>query len=73
VKALAFGARAVLYGRACLWGLAAGGSAGVRHVLQLLKDDIAVTLAALGCASVHDVKVSDLDLPAAWPARPGLE
>jgi L-lactate dehydrogenase (cytochrome) len=69
VKALGLGARAVLCGRACLWGLAAGGTAGVRTVLEHLKADIEVTLAELGCSSVHDVQVSDLDLPATWPAR----
>jgi pre-mycofactocin synthase len=69
VKALALGARAVLCGRAYLWGLAAGGSNGVRRVLELLRDDIEVTLAELGCASVHDLQSTDLDLPAAWPAR----
>jgi L-lactate dehydrogenase (cytochrome) len=69
VKALGFGARAVLCGRACVWGLAAGGTAGVRDVLQHIKAGIEVTLAELGCSSVHDVKLTDLDLPAAWPAR----
>lgn len=71
VKALALGARAVLCGRACLWGLAAGGSAGVSRVLTLLHDELEVTLAELGCPSVHRLEVTDLDLPAAWPARTG--
>src|SRR5262249_51694269 len=35
VKALALGARAVLIGRACLWGLAANGQAGVENVLDI--------------------------------------
>lgn len=69
VKALGLGARAVLCGRACVWGLAAGGSGGVQRVLELLRNDIEVTLAELGCASVHDVALADLDLPAGWPAR----
>ena len=72
VKALGLGARAVLCGRACLWGLAAAGSAGVRQVLEQLRNDIEVTLAELGCPSVHDVEVGDLDLPYAWPARTGV-
>ena len=37
VKALALGARAVLIGRAYLWGLAANGQAGVENVLDLLQ------------------------------------
>jgi isopentenyl diphosphate isomerase/L-lactate dehydrogenase-like FMN-dependent dehydrogenase len=69
VKALALGARAVLCGRACVWGLGADGSAGVQRVLRILRDGIERTLAGLGCASVHDLSVDDLDLPAAWPAR----
>ena len=71
VKALALGARAVLCGRACLWGLAADGQAGVSRVLGLLRDEIELTLAQLGCASVGDLEVSDLDLPFGWPARTG--
>src|SRR6201998_4843271 len=37
VKAVALGARAVMIGRACLWGLAAGGQAGVENVLDILR------------------------------------
>jgi isopentenyl diphosphate isomerase/L-lactate dehydrogenase-like FMN-dependent dehydrogenase len=51
VKALALGARAVLAGRAVLWGLAAGGEDGARHVLELLRDEISLALALLGCPS----------------------
>jgi isopentenyl diphosphate isomerase/L-lactate dehydrogenase-like FMN-dependent dehydrogenase len=69
VKALALGARAVLCGRACVWGLAAGGSEGVLRVLEILRDGIDRTLAELGRASVHDLDVTDLDLPAGWPSR----
>lgn len=50
-KALALGATAVLVGRAPMYGLAAAGEAGVRHVLELLRDDLALTLALLGCTS----------------------
>jgi isopentenyl diphosphate isomerase/L-lactate dehydrogenase-like FMN-dependent dehydrogenase len=49
VKALALGAKAVLVGRPAIWGLAADGEAGVRHVLSLLRDEIALTLGLLGC------------------------
>ena len=40
VKALALGARAVLIGRAYLWGLAANGEAGVKNVLDILRSGI---------------------------------
>jgi isopentenyl diphosphate isomerase/L-lactate dehydrogenase-like FMN-dependent dehydrogenase len=46
--ALALGARAVLCGRAPLWGLAAGGEAGARHVLELLHAEIELAMTLLG-------------------------
>jgi isopentenyl diphosphate isomerase/L-lactate dehydrogenase-like FMN-dependent dehydrogenase len=49
VKALALGARGVLSGRAVLWGLAAGGEAGVLGVLELLRAEIENALALTGC------------------------
>jgi 4-hydroxymandelate oxidase len=51
VKALAYGARAVLLGRPVLWGLAAGGEAGVRQVLALLREELDRALALCGCAT----------------------
>jgi isopentenyl diphosphate isomerase/L-lactate dehydrogenase-like FMN-dependent dehydrogenase len=50
-KALALGARAVLAGRAPVYGLAAAGEDGVRHVLEILREELAMTLALLGCTS----------------------
>jgi isopentenyl diphosphate isomerase/L-lactate dehydrogenase-like FMN-dependent dehydrogenase len=55
LKALALGARAVLIGRAMLWGLAIAGEEGVAHVLQLFQKEIKLGLALLGCASPGDV------------------
>ena len=49
VKALALGARAVLAGRAVLWGLAVGGEDGARRVLEVLRAEIENALALLGC------------------------
>jgi heme/flavin dehydrogenase (mycofactocin system) len=63
VKALALGARAVLIGRAYLWGLAANGQAGVQNVLDVLRNGIDSTLLALGHASVHDLGPGDVVLP----------
>jgi 4-hydroxymandelate oxidase len=51
VKALALGARAVLAGRAPLWGLAVDGAEGVQRVLDLLREEVALALALCGCAS----------------------
>jgi isopentenyl diphosphate isomerase/L-lactate dehydrogenase-like FMN-dependent dehydrogenase len=55
LKALALGARAVLVGRPVLWGLAAGGEQGARHVLDLLREEIELALVLLGCGSPQQV------------------
>jgi len=63
VKALALGARAVLIGRAWLWGLAAGGERGVREVLEILRGGIDEALIGLGHRSVKDLSPEDLVIP----------
>jgi heme/flavin dehydrogenase (mycofactocin system) len=63
VKALALGARAVMTGRAYLWGLAAGGERGVGNVLEVLRQGISETLYGLGKASVHDLTRDDVIVP----------
>jgi isopentenyl diphosphate isomerase/L-lactate dehydrogenase-like FMN-dependent dehydrogenase len=55
VKALALGAQAVLAGRPFVWGLAAAGEAGVSAVLELLRAELTLALALLGCKSPADV------------------
>jgi 4-hydroxymandelate oxidase len=55
VKALAMGASAALIGRPVLWGLAVGGEAGVRRVLDLLRAEFDIALALSGCQSVQDI------------------
>ena len=52
VKALAAGANACSIGRAYLYGLAAGGSAGVERALTILKTEFERTMALVGCNSV---------------------
>jgi isopentenyl diphosphate isomerase/L-lactate dehydrogenase-like FMN-dependent dehydrogenase len=54
-KALALGARAVLAGRAPIFGLAAAGEDGVRHVLELLQEELTLTLCLLGCTSPEEL------------------
>jgi isopentenyl diphosphate isomerase/L-lactate dehydrogenase-like FMN-dependent dehydrogenase len=69
VRACALGAKAVMIGRPYLWGLAAGGEAGVAEVLALLRGGIRATLANLGCGSIAELDRSFLrPLPgaAAW-------
>lgn len=53
LKAVALGARAVLLGRAPLYGLAARGPAGAAHALAILYDEMLTTLTLLGCASLE--------------------
>ncbi len=52
VKALALGARACMIGRPYLYGLAAGGQAGVERALELLRSEVHLVMMLLGCASV---------------------
>jgi len=63
VKALCMGARAVLCGRAYAYGLAAAGEAGVFRALQILRADLERTLRLLGCASIHELNSSYVELP----------
>ncbi|MDL2343481.1 alpha-hydroxy acid oxidase [Deinococcus sp. MIMF12] len=55
LKALALGARAVFLGRPALWGLAAGGEAGVRRTLDLLEGEVRLALALCGKQTVGQV------------------
>ena len=64
VKALALGAKAVMIGRAYLWGMAANGEAGVKNVLEILRSGIDEALLGLGRASIHDLVRDDLIVPA---------
>jgi len=70
VKALTLGARAVLIGRAYLWGLGANGQAGVQNVLDVLRNGIDSTLLALGHGSVHDLGRGDVLLPPGFAVEP---
>ncbi len=63
VKAVALGARAVLIGRAYLWGLAANGQAGVENVLDILRGGIDSAVLGLGRGSVHELTADDVLVP----------
>ena len=64
VKALALGARAVLLGRAALYGLAADGARGAGEVLRMLAEDIARTMTLMGAARVEHLTPDRV----IWPA-----
>jgi L-lactate dehydrogenase (cytochrome) len=53
IKAICLGARAVLVGRAYAYGLAAGGPAGVRRAIEILRTEMERTLKLLGCPSIR--------------------
>ena len=55
LKALALGARACSVGRAYLYGLGAGGEAGVSRALDILRTEIGRDMALLGCRRVEDI------------------
>jgi len=63
VKAVALGARAVMIGRAYLWGLAANGQAGVENVLDILRGGIDSALLALGHSVIGDLTRDDIVIP----------
>ena len=71
VKALALGARAVMIGRAYLWGLAANGQAGVENVLDLLRSGIDATLTGIGKGSIGELTRDDVVAPEGFWRRLG--
>jgi isopentenyl diphosphate isomerase/L-lactate dehydrogenase-like FMN-dependent dehydrogenase len=72
VKALALGARAVMIGRAYLWGLAANGQTGVENVLDILRSGIDSALLGLGHSSVQELSPADLVIPPGFSRRLGV-
>jgi pre-mycofactocin synthase len=71
-KALALGARAVMIGRAYLWGLGANGQAGVENVLDLLRDGLGSALVGLGRPSIAELSRDDLVVPPGFERRLGV-
>ncbi len=63
VKAVALGARAVMIGRAYLWGLAANGQAGVENVLDILRGGVDSAMMGLGKPSIHELTCADILIP----------
>ena len=51
-KALALGARAVGIGRLQCWGLAAGGPDMLAHLLEILREEIVITMANSECTNL---------------------
>src|SRR5271165_5690875 len=55
LKAIACGARAVFLGRPVLWGLASGAEAGVRYVLEMLRQEFDLAMALSGCPTLSSI------------------
>ncbi len=63
VKAVAFGAKAVMIGRAYLWGLAANGQAGVENVLDIFKNGVDSALLGMGLSSIGELSPEEFVVP----------
>jgi isopentenyl diphosphate isomerase/L-lactate dehydrogenase-like FMN-dependent dehydrogenase len=63
VTAVALGARGVLIGRPVVWALTVGGEEGVRRLLGLLRDEIELALALLGCRTPGDLEPAHVTVP----------
>ncbi|MBI4487191.1 MAG: alpha-hydroxy-acid oxidizing protein [Acidobacteria bacterium] len=66
VKAMCLGARAVLIGRAYVYGLGAAGGPGVARAVEILRTDLVRTLKLLGCASLAELDHSFVDMAPDW-------
>jgi L-lactate dehydrogenase (cytochrome) len=66
VRALALGARLVLIGRATLWGLATGGTAGVAHLIEIFRKEMDTTLAMMGEKSMRGLTREAVIVPREW-------
>jgi 4-hydroxymandelate oxidase len=69
IKALAFGAQAVLVGRPVMWGLAAYGAAGVQGVLEMLQTELARYMAMCGKPNLAALDRSVVKIHRAMPLR----
>jgi len=72
VKAVALGAKAVMIGRACLWGMAASGQAGVENVLDILRGGIDSAPLGLGHSTIRDLTPDDLVIPPGFTRTLGV-
>lgn len=59
-KALAFGASGVLLGRALLYGLGAGGQAGVTKTLEMIRHELETTMGLCGVNSLEEISLNNI-------------
>jgi (S)-mandelate dehydrogenase len=60
VIARCLGARAAIFGRPCLYAVAAAGQSGVARVLQIMRSEIDMVMAQIGCRSFEELDASYL-------------
>jgi isopentenyl diphosphate isomerase/L-lactate dehydrogenase-like FMN-dependent dehydrogenase len=68
IKALCLGARAVLVGRAYVYGLGAAGGPRVARAIDILRTDVVRTMKLIGCASIAELDHSYVKHPEEWTA-----
>ena len=73
VKAVALGARAVMIGRAYLWGLAANGEAGVGNVIDIMRSGIDSSMLGMGVSSLDELRPELFDIREGFSRRAGVE
>ena len=71
VKAVALGAKAVMIGRAYLWGLGANGQAGVENVLDIMRSGLDSSLIGLSKSSISELNRDDFVIPDDFMRRLG--
>lgn len=69
LKCLSLGANAVLLGRPLLWALTLGGQGGVEEALDMVRRELEMGMALLGCAKLNELNADFVVPPADWPAR----
>jgi len=60
LRALAYGASSCMIGRAYIYGLGAGGQAGVTKAIEIIRDELDVSMALTGTRSVREIDRSVL-------------
>jgi isopentenyl diphosphate isomerase/L-lactate dehydrogenase-like FMN-dependent dehydrogenase len=71
--AVALGAKAVMIGRAYLWGLAANGQAGVDNVLDPMRDGLGSAMVGLARSSAADPTCEDVVIPPGFERNLGAD
>jgi L-lactate dehydrogenase (cytochrome) len=66
LRAVALGAKGTMIGRAFLYGLGALGEAGVRLCLEIIADELSITMGLCGVIDIDAVDAGILVFPGRW-------